>query len=237
MAPRKRASSGGKKSSNPSREQLQSQPSKFGIQHFFERHSQSQKTTCQKRDDDRAADSAANQNSQIVPEPTVNLAKAGPENLGGVASLGKSEPRTKHTRGENPRSNSVNATVIDVDDGVSRNAQSGHDVPVVNRIGEYCESSTKRFDDVVVGINDLDTRDMPTNNLMPVVNDHEESQMEVSPEPSKSVSVKRFKFSPGMVIMVTPELIGLSFCCLWLRVCVYSFMCRWMDRLVHIILK
>lgn len=204
MAPRKRASSGGKKSSNPSREQLQSQPSKFGIQHFFERHSQSQKPTSQKRDDHRAADSAANQNSQIVPEPIVNHAEAGPENPGAVASLGKIEPRTKHMRGENPRSNSVNAVIIDVDDGVSRNAQSRNDVPVVNRLGENCESSTEGFDDGVVGINDLEIRDMPTNNLMPVVNDHEENQMEVSPEPSKSVSVKRFKFSPGMVIIVYP---------------------------------
>ncbi|XP_057807552.1 DNA replication ATP-dependent helicase/nuclease JHS1 isoform X2 [Salvia miltiorrhiza] len=205
MAPRKRTSSGGKKSSNPNREPQQSEPSKFGIQHFFERHSQtqSQKTLSQNRDDDPTGGSAANRNSRIV-----NRAEVGPGNPGGAASLGKIESRTECVRGVNPGSNLVNAS-----DFVSRNDKSGSDVPVDDHIGLCRESSTKSCDDGVVDVNkvektenllkaEVSTRSPDTlrDNLLPVVFDDEENQLEVTPETSKSVSVKRFKFSPGMLI-------------------------------------
>ncbi|KAL0380005.1 UNVERIFIED_CONTAM: DNA replication ATP-dependent helicase/nuclease JHS1 [Sesamum angustifolium] len=44
------------------------------------------------------------------------------------------------------------------------------------------------------------SQDTPVENVLPVVIDNEENQLEVSPEASKSFSVKRFKFSPGMLI-------------------------------------
>lgn len=228
MAPRKRTSSGGKKPSNPNGEPQQSQPPKFGIQHFFERHSQtqSQKTP---GSGDPVADSAANRNSRIVAKPIVKGAEVGAGNAGGVASLAKIESRTEYMRAENPRSNSVNAIVNDVNDAVSRNAKSRSDVPVVDHIGLRWESSTKSFDDGVVdAINvekaenllkaEVTTRSQDTlpDNLLPVGVDDEEKQLEVTPETSKSASVKRFKFSPGMVIVVTSQIIGLSFCGLWL---------------------
>ncbi|KAL2511562.1 DNA replication ATP-dependent helicase/nuclease DNA2 [Abeliophyllum distichum] len=46
MAPRKRTNGGAKKSNNQNQNQ-QSQLPKYGIQHFFEQHSQSQKTLSQ----------------------------------------------------------------------------------------------------------------------------------------------------------------------------------------------
>lgn len=54
-----------------------------------------------------------------------------------------------YIKGENHRSNSVNAIVIDVDAGTSGNARSRNDEPVVNHIGESC---AKKFDDGVVGV-------------------------------------------------------------------------------------
>lgn len=220
MAPRKRTSSGGKKPSNPNREPQQSQPSKFGIQHFFERHSQtqSQKTLSQNRNDDLAADSAANQNSQIVARPIGNRAEVGAENPGGMASLGKIEPTTGYVTGVNPINNSVNVNVNDVNGAVSGNDKSGSDVPVVDRIGLCRETSTKSCNDGVVNVNNVEKaedllkaevstrcQDTLPSNLLPVAIDDEDNQLEVTPETSKSLSVKRFKFSPGMVIVVTPQ--------------------------------
>lgn len=231
MAPRKRAGSGSKKSGHLNREPLQpSQPSKFGIQHFFERHSQSQKTLSQnssKRNDDRlgnpSSDSAAatNKNPQTVTEPIINPKPGndldhGTENPGGMANLGKIESMSKYLRGENPRNNAVKAT-IDASDGVSQNAECRNDGPVANSVDVNCGSSVKGFNDGVVDLKNMTkggnllkveasspSQDTPTDTLLPTVVDDEENQLEVSPEASKSVSVKRFKFSPGMVIVVTP---------------------------------
>ncbi|KAK4488581.1 hypothetical protein RD792_004347 [Penstemon davidsonii] len=134
MAPRKRMSSGGKKSSNQSREQPPSQPSKFGIQHFFDRHTQSQK--------------ALSQRQNGVSENAVS---------------------------ENHKNNAVNSIKSDENNGTSEYAENG-------KGGELRE------------------KDTPTDKLLPVVIDDEKNQVEVSPEPSKSVSIKRAKFSPGMLI-------------------------------------
>ncbi|KAI3444863.1 hypothetical protein Pfo_001528 [Paulownia fortunei] len=151
MAPRKRTSSGGKKSSHLNREPLQpSQPSKFGIQHFFERHSQSQKTlspNSSKRNGDRPRNSisdfaaATNQNPQVVPKPIVNRkpgndldhAEMGAENPGGMANLEKIESMGKYLRSENHRNNAVDSTTIDASDGVSQNAECRSDVPLIKQ--------------------------------------------------------------------------------------------------------
>ncbi|EYU40306.1 hypothetical protein MIMGU_mgv1a000280mg [Erythranthe guttata] len=151
MAPRKKASSVGKKSSTSNKEPLQpSHPPKFGIQHFFDRHSQSQKTLSQSNSSKRKDDSAPDRNPQIVSKPAVSQnpgndsdrAKMEVDCPVGTDKLEKIESMGKYLRGENP----------------IRNAGS------------------------------------PKDNLSPV------DQLDVSPEPSKSVSVKRFKFSPGMLI-------------------------------------
>ncbi|KAK6119270.1 hypothetical protein DH2020_046996 [Rehmannia glutinosa] len=181
MAPRKKTSTGGKKSSHLNREPLQpSQPSKFGIQHFFERHSQSQKTLSQnnsKRNSDRPgnpiSDSAAatNQNPQVNPKPIINRnpgndlgpAEVGDENPGGTANLEKIQSMGRILRGKNPRNNAVISTTVDASDGVSQNAECRIEAPVPNSFGVNCETSG-----VTGGF--------------------------------KSISVKRFKFSPGMLI-------------------------------------
>lgn len=241
MAPRKRASSGGKKSSNPNREPQQSQPSKFGIQHFFGRHSQTQtqKALAQNGNGDPTANSSASRNSHVLAEQIVNRAEVAAENSGAVASSGSIGSRTECSRGVNPRSNLVNTIVNVVDDGVSRNAKSGGDVPAADHSGVCSESSNKRVNDGVVDVNNGEqeghllksepaarSQSTPTDNLLPVViDDDDDNQMEVTPETSKSVSVKRFKFSPGMVSVVIPQFMGLNFCGL--------VICRWIDRLFY----
>ncbi|KAL8500568.1 hypothetical protein ACS0TY_020227 [Phlomoides rotata] len=218
MAPRKKASTGGKKSSHLNREQLQpSQPPKFGIQHFFERHSQSQKAISQnssKNGDflgNPVSDSASDthQKPQIVPKPVVNRKPGneldvGADNRGGKTNLGKIESMSKYLRGENPRNDGL---ISSRSDGVSSN-----DVPVVNSVDVDCVCSGKGFNDGVVEPNRTkkgkdvlevvasgSSKNGGMDNTLPVVIDVEDNQLEVSPEPSKCLSVKRFKFSPGMV--------------------------------------
>lgn len=205
MAPRKRASSGVKKPSNPNREQQQSEPSKFGIQHFFERHSQTQtqKIPAQKRCDDPAADSAANKNSRIAGKPIVGRSKVGPENPRDAV-----ESRTECVSGVN----SVNANEC-----VSRNDTSGGNVPVEDRIGAVDVNNVEKTENLLKAEKSSRSPDPRPDNLSPVVIDVEDNQLDVTPETSKSVSVKRFKFSPGMVIILTLQIIGLSFCGLWLQ--------------------
>ncbi|KAK4414336.1 DNA replication ATP-dependent helicase/nuclease JHS1 [Sesamum alatum] len=230
MAPRKRTSSGGKKSSHQNREQLQpSQASKFGIQHFFERHSQTQKTLSQdssKRDDDRPPNpisshaAATNQNPQIAPKPIMNPklgsdldhAGVGAENPGGMSNLVKIESMGKYLRGVNPGVNAVNLTKIDASAGVSRDAVCRSDVPVPGCVDMDCGNPGNAFNVKVMDLKNVrkggncreveassPSKDTPVENVLPAVIDNEENQLEVSPEASK-FSVKRFKFSPGMLI-------------------------------------
>ncbi|KAL0397452.1 UNVERIFIED_CONTAM: DNA replication ATP-dependent helicase/nuclease JHS1 [Sesamum calycinum] len=231
MAPRKRTSSGGKKSSHHNQEPLQpSQPSKFGIQHFFERHSQTQKTLSQnssKRDDNRPPTpisrhaAATNQNPQIVPKPIMNPklgsnldhAEVGAENPGGMSKLVNIESMGKYLRGVNPGVNAVNLTKIDANSSVSRNAEFRSDVLVPGCVDMGCGNPGNAFNDRVMDLKNVKkggnfreveasspSQDTPVENVLPVVIDNEENQLEVSPEASKSFSVKRFKFSPGMLI-------------------------------------
>lgn len=225
MAPRKKASSGGKKSSHLNKEPAQpSPPPKFGIQHFFERHSQTQKTLPQrssKRTDDRPqnpiSDSAGatNKNPHIASNPVINRkpvndldhAKVGDDNPVGMANLEKIESMGKYLMGENPINSAVSTTTTGLSDGC------GNDLPVPSCVDVDYGNSRNGFD---VGFSDskrikkegslLEVEESspsvtPVDNLLPVVRDDERNQLEVSPEASKSISFKRFKFSPGMVII------------------------------------
>ncbi|GFP90454.1 DNA replication ATP-dependent helicase/nuclease dna2 [Phtheirospermum japonicum] len=209
MAPRKKTSSGGKKPSHPNREaQQQQQPAQPSIQHFFERHSQSQKTLSHnttKRNADRQQNPisdpapATYQKPQVVPKPVLirndlDPVEAGVENPGGKANLDKIQSMGKYSRGEKPRNDSVISTSSS--DGVSRIAECGNNSSVgvvdIQKKGgnsEEAEASNP-------------SQATPMENILPVVidDDGEDNRLEVSPEASKSLSVKRFKFSPGMLI-------------------------------------
>ncbi|KAL2536684.1 DNA replication ATP-dependent helicase/nuclease DNA2 [Forsythia ovata] len=133
MAPRKRTSGGAKKSNNQNQNQ-QSQLPKYGIQHFFEQHSQSQKALSQNSSKNNInvrnpiSDSAVGKkkNLQISPKAKSvdpNLSKGledasveaqEPRNL---ASSRKIDSMGKYLRGENPN-NLAGSSKIEVNNGV-----------------------------------------------------------------------------------------------------------------------
>ncbi|KAL6559283.1 hypothetical protein OROGR_004400 [Orobanche gracilis] len=228
MAPRKKTSSGAKKSSHPIREPQQpSQPSKFGIQHFFQRHSQSQKTLSQnssKRNADPQRNpiigsvSATNSEPQVLPKPTVNCKPSGPteagnENPGRMDNLEKIQLLGKYLKGETTNTSAVISTSIAASDAVSKNAQcrnhssASNSVDVdfgiptnVSHVGVVDNKNMSTWGNLQEAEASNPSLHTPTENVLPVVIDDENNQLDVSPEASKSLSVKRFKFSPGMLI-------------------------------------
>lgn len=159
MPPRKKPNSSSKKLNS----NQQSQPSKFGIQHFFERHSQnvaqSQKLTS------RSSDSKTDvSNSLKRGADDLNAAAVDSKGAAAAAAAQKSELR-----------------VLPVNDAVL--ASENTKVPQGNDAS--CSS--------------LNTT--PENLVTAVRNDGDDHPNEVSPQFSKSVSLKRFKFSPGMVTL------------------------------------
>ncbi|KAF3447603.1 hypothetical protein FNV43_RR12790 [Rhamnella rubrinervis] len=133
------------KRSNPSNKP---QPCKFGIQHFFERHTQNALLASQK--------------SKNVPNP---LPSTSDFNL-------------------IPFSDSAAQSSIQIDaNGASLASQSKKKGSDSNKDGPINVS-----------------QNTPVENLIPVGIDADVGFPEVSPEISKSVSAKRFKFSPGMLI-------------------------------------
>ncbi|KAL3613640.1 hypothetical protein CASFOL_041714 [Castilleja foliolosa] len=198
MAPRKKISSGGKKSSHPNRETQQ--PAQPSIQHFFERHSQSQKTlshNSSKRNADYKqipisdpAPAPFNKPQTVPTRNDLDPVEAGVENPGGMTNLDKFQPMGKHSRGEKLKNDSVISGPSS--DGVSRiaecrNSSSVGVVDFQNKGGKSEESNPSQA--------------TPIENILPIViDDEEDNRLEVSPEASKSLSVKRFKFSPGMLI-------------------------------------
>ncbi|CAA0842768.1 DNA replication helicase- putative [Striga hermonthica] len=201
MASRKKAS---KKLSHSNREQQQpSHPSKFGIQHFFERHSQSQKTLSHGGDANPSSISASTtgHNPQLVPKPLLNCKlennldpiQVGDENPVSMPNTEKIQPVTK--------------TSIDANDGVSENVGCRDHLPLPNKSDGASRAFGNGSNLELADINKRkylkqaeNSKDSLIENTISVMIDDLDNQLEVSPEASKSVSVKRFKFSPGMLI-------------------------------------
>ena len=150
MPPRKKPSSSSKKSNSNG----EAQPSKFGIQHFFERHTQN-------------------------------------------ALLASQKPSKVYDHG--PINSDVSSSVTGSQAVAAKNISSV--LP-----GAECDlrnsESQKRKDTVPVGANESTAvlQNTPSeNSSIPAVD--VENLPEASPEVSKIVSHKRFKFSPGMVFV------------------------------------
>ncbi|KAI8572529.1 hypothetical protein RHMOL_Rhmol01G0206500 [Rhododendron molle] len=144
MRPKKKLSSASKKSNQ------NSQPSKFGIQHFFHRHTLSQN----------------HPKTQQTPDPNTNKLQIPtngslpPEKSGPIAAL----------------SAAPNSKKIALDSAVRNPTNDSRPNETTN------------------------SQNTPPENLLLAAVNAGENQSEVSPEICKSVSVKRFKFSPGMLI-------------------------------------
>ncbi|XP_023743662.1 DNA replication ATP-dependent helicase/nuclease JHS1 [Lactuca sativa] len=152
MPPRKKAASvtGGSKKSNQVQQQSSEKPSKFGIQHFFERHTQN----------------SLSQNPQKQ-QPTV--AKVASVDVG-PDPVRLNEPVASTT------------TAGSSDSGINPRNDLGS--------GDANKEGNKNA-----------SQSTPIEELISVVRgDASGNQLEVSPEFCKSVSRKRIKFSPGMLI-------------------------------------
>ncbi|MED6121097.1 hypothetical protein PIB30_027033 [Stylosanthes scabra] len=154
MPPKKKKNNASSSSSSTSKK-LNPQPSKFGIQHFFDRHTQNNALLAsQKLQTNNASDSAAKPVSIPLPAETSDLSSSTavqvtPQLLPRKPSNGKSN--TSYNGNHDNRSNS-----------------------------EHSQNT-------------------PTeNSVVTVANAMEDSMSEVSPEISKAMPLKRFKFSPGM---------------------------------------
>lgn len=148
MPPKKKLNSASKKSNQ------NSQPSKFGIQHFFHRHTLSQN----------------HPKTQQTPGPNTNKLQIPtngslpPEKCGPITTL----------------SAAPNSKKIALDSAVRNPTNDSRTTETTN------------------------SQNTPPENCLPAAINAGENQSEVSPEICKSVSVKRFKFSPGMVIHFSP---------------------------------
>lgn len=204
MAPRKRTNSASKKSSsNHNNQHQQSQPSKFGIQHFFERHTQNQSQNSKKHpqciNSDPTTTALHSQNPQFAPEVRNH----------------------SHT---SPRNDAVNAERANSKDSVSADQNTGDQSVLKGRRAKNanlsCETENSR-DDLELGVSHLEELEnggnlkvkklnnpsqiTPAENQLPVAlhmdENQGEDQVEVSPEVRKGNPSKRFKFSPGMVMI------------------------------------
>ncbi|RVW22633.1 hypothetical protein CK203_102058 [Vitis vinifera] len=238
MAPRK------KPSSKSNQNQPNSQPSKFGIQHFFLRHSQSSTS----RPNDAVCTPGPNPPSQSAP-PLQNPTAACPENVlisataarsnavsapkpppleSGLAlqnpktapSLGIADENDAVSASGNPRK-ALNLDSTDPKNGLStsQNPSNAGRIESVSNFGNALNSGTADSNNAV------STRKNPRNafpsastsnsrktdpnnpsqstppgNIPAMAVDVEENPSQVSPEVSKSMALKRFKFSPGMLI-------------------------------------
>lgn len=198
MPPKKRTSSGSTKKSSIQNQNLQqqSQPSKFGIQHFFERHTQN--ALSQKSKSPLLVPHNSNSNSLQNPKESssVSVPKT-PKNVVDLRCLDSNETNSGAQKGEN----GLNFNKFDEVNSVSQVKSNGNmvesdKVDVVERFKDK-ESS------VSLKNNELgrSSQSTPTEIVAAAGSGEERNQAEVTPEFCKSVSLtKRFKFSPGMLI-------------------------------------
>ncbi|CAH9097877.1 unnamed protein product [Cuscuta epithymum] len=228
MPPRKRTSSGGSKKSSNQNQQPPSEPPKFGIQHFFERHTQN--VSSQKPKDGVDSHSSG---SDI-------LASSGAPNGIKPANLNAHDHKNEgSTVGQNPES-ALDSTSLGVEHATSstkntkslmrlRNSGNVMGLKKVNLNGAVsssdtevliqnstCQKSGEELNSKVIEMgspkngaglqgsrpnnNNNSSQNIPSCSLLAVVAGEEASEEEVTPEICKSASVKRFKFSPGMLI-------------------------------------
>ncbi|XP_038878324.1 DNA replication ATP-dependent helicase/nuclease JHS1 [Benincasa hispida] len=157
MPPRKKPHSSSKKLNS----NQQSQPSKFGIQHFFERHSQnvahSQKITSQTSDSKTDVSNSLNRGDDPI------VGRSDSKDADAAVTAQKSDSR-----------------VLLVSDAV------------------LASENPKVLQGKDASCSPLNTT--PENLIAACGNAGDDLSNELSPEFSKSVSLKRFKFSPGMLI-------------------------------------
>lgn len=237
MPPRKKPSS----SSSSKKSTLQSHPSKFGIQHFFERHTQnSQKLPNQnpptsKVDPTSVSKPSPNPKSSNVSIPScpkTDLTSAGVrnageevENNGKVAKFVGSTSRNRISRvkdlqgcrvtrsNQSKQKNDVNsAAVVMVDEVLEENSNVRNLAGSTSRaagIAKDMEAGAVRGCEdqndgscLQAAVFDNPSEITPSEDMTGVGVFRDGVLAQVSPEITKTVPRKRFKFSPGMVDII-----------------------------------
>ncbi|XP_030549255.2 DNA replication ATP-dependent helicase/nuclease JHS1 isoform X3 [Rhodamnia argentea] len=196
MPPRKRANPSSSSAAKKQNQNQASQPSKYGIQRFFERHSQN----------------AASASGSPEPKSTANRRRrpATPSSEGGLdlgeidgqKSLRDKGRARKSLRDLDP--NAANSDLL-VGGGASSSRVLSSDIARVESGFEKANQNgvtqtSARLENGVVS--NCVSQSTPSDDLLRT-GDHGEdtvSPLVVSPETMKSMSAKRFKFSPGMLI-------------------------------------
>lgn len=214
MPPRKRANpssaaaaaaaAAAAKKQNQNQNQAQaSQPPKYGIQHFFERHSQNNAAAAVSVSQDPPDRKAAASRPRPAPA-AVPSSKAGLD-LGEIdrrKSLGNRGRGRKSMR--DPDTNAADSNVLGDGDAPSSRVPSSGVAAVGSGIEEANENrvvgASERPENGAVS--NCASQSTPADNLLRAGDQGEDagSPLVVSPEMMKSLSVKRFKFSPGMLI-------------------------------------
>lgn len=187
MAPRRKhnasaSSSSSSKKSNPSN---QPQPCKFGIQHFFERHTQNALLTSQNPKNVSASNAAVSSSPKANP-----VAVSSSQNLNSAPGSGPVDLERSVLTVQNARTNSDSGPV-----GTNKA------VSAIQNLKHSVNSQNADPNSKVLASRDTnnESQNTPPDNLVTVGATADENLSEVSPEISKSMSLKRFKFSPGMV--------------------------------------
>lgn len=194
MGPRRKpasSSSSLSKKSNLNNQQLQ--PSKFGIQHFFERHSQNalasqnpKSDTHSRTFDTKTATSPLKNSPKAtqlpVPGPPQKnrLSSGANDGISVISTVEKSKNQENLPRGH--WNNAASKDEIHRNDFNSEANEPKHGV--LTDQNQNISLNSKQND--------------PKNNLQAASTNSKDNPLDVSPEIAKSLSVKRFKFSPGM---------------------------------------
>ncbi|KAF8030733.1 hypothetical protein BT93_D0041 [Corymbia citriodora subsp. variegata] len=176
-----------------------SQPAKYGIQHFFDRHHSSQNAAASASQDPPEHKPAANR-----PRPAAPSSKAGLD-LGKIDRQKSSSDKGRARKSlRDLDTNAADSNLLGGGDAASSRVLSSDVAPAELGFEEANENrmveASERLENGVVS--NCASQNTPSDNLLRA-GDHGEdtvSPLVVSPEMMKSMSVKRFKFSPGMLI-------------------------------------
>ncbi|KAF7844965.1 DNA replication ATP-dependent helicase/nuclease DNA2 isoform X1 [Senna tora] len=185
------SSSSSSKKSNPNN---QAQPSKFGIQHFFERHTQNALLASQKQPKNDATAKTSNsapQDSKSVASPTSRNVPCA-TGSDAVASKKSDSVLPKAESDLNPKSDAVAPKKLG-----SALPKAENDL---KSKGDSELQNPKDCAPLPANEANFSSQNTPSENLAIPGFNAAENLTDVSPEISKTVAHKRFKFSPGMFI-------------------------------------
>lgn len=206
MPPKKKkkstSSSSSSKKSNVAGNQQSQQPSKFGIHHFFERHTQNALLASQ------SVGVPALQKPKPPTNPSISASHdAPPTSVSTVNGLNLSKA-TSSGFSENPN-NVVRSVTFDQSKSASIHREPTGTLRTTSQDLEKEANSTTIGNNSVVSMPQKPvelscfSQNTPSDNLIAVGAIAKDELTEVSPEIRKSSSLKRFKFSPGMVTSIS----------------------------------